>query len=139
MARAAAKTKVKAKKTKVKVVKSKVKAKKTKKNKDISSKGTQTRIDIVKDIAKELGTTSTFVNEYEEARLAVIKKYLNADGEISFGGIKFIKEKKPATPARMMKSPLPLLDGQQFKIPAKKKRNTVKVRLLKPVKELVEA
>ncbi|MEO8963539.1 MAG: HU family DNA-binding protein [Gammaproteobacteria bacterium] len=98
----------------------------------------QTKMQILKSIATEAGLTlnqvkTVFITAGHIAKCHLIKK---GSGEFAIPemAIKVVRKTKPATKARDGRNPM---TGETIKIAAKPKRDVIKVRPLKSLKEVI--
>jgi nucleoid DNA-binding protein len=129
--RSATKSKVKTKaKTRTKAQQSSLQLK------AISQK--QTKVQILKNIAEQTGLTLKQVREVFLTAGHIAKCHLIKRGSGEFAvpemAIKVVRKTKPATKARQGRNPI---TGESITIAAKPKRDVIKVRPLKSLKEVI--
>lgn len=99
----------------------------------------QTKGQILKSISEITGLSGPEVKAVFSAASHLSKCHLTkrGSGEFSYPelGIKVVRKTKPATKKRPGRNPL---TGESIMIPAKPKREVVRARLLKSLKEVVE-
>jgi nucleoid DNA-binding protein len=98
----------------------------------------QTKVQILKSIAEETGLTLSQVKNVFAAAGHIAKCHLIKRGSGEFAvpemAIKVVRKTKPATKAREGRNPM---TGETIKIAAKPKRDVIKVRPLKALKEVI--
>jgi nucleoid DNA-binding protein len=98
----------------------------------------QTKTQILKVIAEETGLSTTQVKQVFSKANYLASCHLISRGSGEFAipemAVKIVRKTKPATKARQGRNPL---TGESITIAAKPKRNVIKVKLLKALKELV--
>lgn len=98
----------------------------------------QTKVQILKNIAEETGLPLKQVKAVFETAGHLAKCHLIKRGSGEFAipemAIKIVRKTKPATKARMGRNPL---TGESIKIAAKPKRDVIKVRPLKSLKNVI--
>lgn len=116
----------------------KVSVKKVSKKGSPTYKDKHTRADILNVIAENTGLTKVQIESVFAELKGVMRGHLKKRGSgeiiLPFLGVKLKRVKKKATKARKMVSPL---TGTEVEIAAKPATNTVKVTVLKALKELV--
>lgn len=124
-------------KKKVKKTASKTKVQSTLQLKAITQK--QSKIQILKAISEQTGLKSTQVKEVFAIAGHLAKCHLIKRGSGEFAvpemAIKVVRKTKPATKARQGRNPL---TGETITIAAKPKRDVIKVRPLKALKEVIQ-
>lgn len=105
--------------------------------KPISEK--QTKVQILKYISESTGLTIRQVKEVFLITSHLAKSHLMKKGSGEFAppelGLKIVRKTKPATKKRQGRNPL---TGESITIPAKPKRETIRVRPLKSLKSIIE-
>jgi nucleoid DNA-binding protein len=98
----------------------------------------QTKVQILRSIAEETGLTLSQVKNVFTAAGHIAKCHLIKRGSGEFAvpemAIKVVRKTKPATKAREGRNPM---TGETIKIAAKPKRDVIKVRPLKALKEVI--
>ena len=98
----------------------------------------QTKVQILKDISEQTGLTLRQVKDVFTTAGHIAKCHLIKRGSGEFAipemAIKVVRKTKPATKARQGRNPL---TGETIKIAAKPKREVIKVRPLKSLKEVI--
>lgn len=98
----------------------------------------QTKVQILKNIAEQTGLSLKQVKEVFTAAGHIAKCHLIKRGSGEFAipemAIKVVRKTKPATKARLGRNPI---TGETIKIAAKPKRDVIKVRPLKSLKEVI--
>jgi nucleoid DNA-binding protein len=98
----------------------------------------QTKVQILKNIAEETGLPLKQVKAVFETAGHLAKCHLIKRGSGEFAipemAIKIVRKTKPATKARMGRNPM---TGETIKIAAKPKRDVIKVRPLKSLKNVI--
>jgi nucleoid DNA-binding protein len=98
----------------------------------------QTKVQILKSIAEETGLTLSQVKNVFAAAGHIAKCHLIKRGSGEFAvpemAIKVVRKTKPATKAREGRNPM---TGETIKIAAKPKRDVIKIRPLKSLKEAI--
>jgi len=121
----------------VKKTASKTKVQSTLQLKAITQK--QSKIQILKAISEQTGLKSTQVKEVFAIAGHLAKCHLIKRGSGEFAvpemAIKVVRKTKPATKARQGRNPL---TGETITIAAKPKRDVIKVRPLKALKEVIQ-
>lgn len=111
-----------------------VKSSATTKLKSISEK--QTRIDILRTIAEETGLTAKQVKDVFQTASSMAKRHIMKRGSGEFSipemAIKITRKTRPATKKRMGRNPR---TGESVMIAARPKREVIKIRALKGLKE----
>jgi nucleoid DNA-binding protein len=104
--------------------------------KAISSK--QTKAQILRTISEETGLTLGQVKTVFAAAGHIAKCHLIKRGSGEFAipemAVKIVRKTKPATKARMGRNPV---TGEEIKIAPKPKRDVIKVRPLKSLKDII--
>lgn len=98
----------------------------------------QTKVEILRAIAEHTGLSPRQVKEVFVTAGHLAKCHLIKRGSGEFAipemAIKVVRKTKPATKARMGRNPI---TGEEIKIAAKPKRDVVKVRPLKSLKDVI--
>jgi nucleoid DNA-binding protein len=98
----------------------------------------QTKVQILKSIAEETGLTLSQVKNVFAAAGHIAKCHLIKRGSGEFAvpemAIKVVRKTKPATKARQGRNPM---TGETITIAAKPKRDVIKIRPLKTLKEVL--
>jgi nucleoid DNA-binding protein len=98
----------------------------------------QTKVQILKNIAEHTGLSLKQVKEVFITAGHIAKCHLIKRGSGEFAipemAIKVVRKTKPATKARQGRNPM---TGETIKIAAKPKRDVIKVRPLKTLKEVI--
>ncbi len=98
----------------------------------------QTKIQILKNIAEQTGLSSRQVKEVFLTAGHMARCHLSKKGSGEFSipemAIKVVRKTKPATKARDGRNPI---TGETIRIAAKPKRDVIKVRPLKSLKEVI--
>jgi nucleoid DNA-binding protein len=123
-------------------IKDKTKASKQKSALNISIKPTgkkQTKSEILKVIADETGLSSKAIKEVFIATANLLKSHLMKRGSGEFImpelGMKIVRKIKAATKKRSGRNPT---TGESIIIPAKPKREVIRIKPLKSLKEVIE-
>jgi nucleoid DNA-binding protein len=97
----------------------------------------QTKNQIIKAISEATGVSGKDVKNVFSTTYQLAKSHLTKKGSGEFSlpemGIKIVRKTKPATKKKQGRNPL---TGESIVIPAKPKREVIKVRPLKALKEL---